>query len=95
MKFRILKNEDHYVIQKKVFFFWVYLKYVCWEKIPQFCFLSKNIQRGCQFSSLLVAEQKLLECRQYYRELQKKNSKYVQVNSKVCSELYNKLNSEE
>lgn len=95
MKFRILKNEDHYVVQKKVLFFWVYLRYICWEKIPQFCFLKKNIHPACQFSNLPIAEQRLLECKQYYKVLRKKNSKYIEVKSKVCSELYNKINGED
>lgn len=91
-RYRILKNQDHYVVQKKGWFLWKYLEHTTFDKTPYFTYFSKSAYK---FTNLYAAEQAVINSRSYDKTYRRITSKYKEVNSKVCSKLYNTLNEEE
>lgn len=95
MIFRILKNEDHFIVQKKWLCFWLNLINLDWEKKPKFHLFKYLIKNNAKYSTLLSAEQAVITCRKYCKEKRRHKSKYNVVKSKVCTKLYNEINKDE
>jgi hypothetical protein len=87
-KYRILKNKDHCLIQKKGWFFWRYL-FNIWHNGTSWKLFNWDSNR---YDTVIQAERDILRCKEIERENKKKSSKYEIIYPKVDSKLYNVLN---
>lgn len=94
VKYRILKNDDHYILQRKRWFFWS--TYSCYDSDFG---ISKGFKWFFTFSikfTNLEAAKKAMNVDKHSQELrQKQKSKYRIVKTYEDTELYKVLNGED
>ena len=76
MIYRILKNKDHYIIQRKRWFGWDYLRYATSYGTYAFCFLRRNIDDSAKICQLALAEEHIRKLIELDQQKIKENSKY-------------------
>jgi hypothetical protein len=102
-KYRILKNDDHYVVQKRWMFLWFYIKFSRVDGSTQMCFFSSSIynerenrhgNRGGIFETQKEAESTILNERNYTYERERVESRYKKVHTYIDSKLDKVLKGE-
>ena len=98
MKYRVLKNDDHYVIQRKRWFGWEYLRYIdtTWSTVYQdYCYFKGSIKNEAKFYDIDKIKQILEIIKKDESKKARLHSKYKPVPLPEETPLYKILNEDE